>query len=268
MPTLDNAIFARFLAALEKRLSEDGLSLIVATTDSAPEVEAAKAKGLVDIGAEGLIVTGAAHSEAFHDLIARTKIPTIITSYFDASSPLPTIGYDNWAAAQLALSHLIALGHQKVVVVHGPLHNNDRTRSRLAGLRAVPWDGDLVTVETEEISLRGGTLAAEQILAAPHRPDAVLCLSDVVALGVLFGLQARGMTVPDDMSLMGLDDLPSSAAAVPSLITVHLPVSRMGDRAATALAQWIATQDKPAPERLDAHLIARASTARNTSRGG
>lgn len=263
IPTLDNAIFARFLAALERKLSDDGLSLIVATTESDLEVEAAKAKGLVNIGAEGLIVTGVSHSEEFLDLIERTMIPTIITSYYDESNVLPTIGYDNEAAAQLALQHLIDLGHRRIAVVHGPLHNNDRTLARLSGLRSLRWHGELKSFETE-ISLRGGAEAAGQIMGNRENPDAILCLSDVVALGVLFGLQSKNVRVPEDVSLMGLDDLPSSAVAVPALTTVHLPVSRMGERVASALARWISSQKIPKPEKLEAKLIKRSSTAQNS----
>lgn len=266
VPTLDNAIFARFLAALERELSEHQLSLVVATTDSDPEIEAEKAKSLVNIGAEGLIITGTTHSTAFFDLIEQTMLPTIITSFFDPENPLPTIGYDNAAAAQLALAHLVELGHRRIAVVHGPVRDNDRTRARLAGLRALPFTGELTTFETE-ISLEGGVTAAEDICALHDRPDAILCLSDVVALGVLFGLQARNISVPDQVSMIGIDDLPSSAVTVPPLTSVHLPVSRMGERAAGALARWITTQQVPSAEKLDARLVIRRSTRRCDSAG-
>lgn len=262
VPTLDNAIFARFLAALERELSEHGLSLVVATTDSSLDVEAEKAQALVDIGAEGLIVTGATHSAAFRDLIDRTMLPTIITSFFDAENPLPTIGYDNQAAAQLALRHLTDLGHRRIAVAHGPVQNNDRTQARLAGLHALGWDGEISFYETE-ISLDGGAATARSIWEAQTLPDAILCLSDVVALGMLFGLQSLEVKVPGQVSLMGIDDLPSSSVSVPTLTTVHLPVSQMGKRAAGALARWIEAQERPVPERLEPRLVARASAIRN-----
>jgi len=261
VPTLDNAIFARFLAALERELSAHQLSLVVATTDSDLEIEAEKAKSLVDIGAEGLIITGATHSPALHELIDRTMLPTIITSFYDAENSLPTIGYDNAAAAQLALQHLADLGHQHIAVVHGPVHDNDRTRARLDGLRSLPWDGKLTTYETE-ISHHGGAETAGRICALRRKPDAILCLSDVVALGVLFGLQAEGVCVPNDISLVGIDDLPSSAVAVPAITTVHLPVSQMGEKAAAALARWISDQERPDGERLLGQLIKRRSAIR------
>ena len=261
VPTLDNAIFARFLAALERRLSDHQLSLVVATTEARPEIEAAKAKSLVDIGAEGLIITGVTHSLAFRDLIERTMLPTIITSFFDTKNPLPTIGYDNAAAAQLALQHLAELGHRDIAVVHGPVNDNDRTRARLAGLKALSFAGKLSTFETK-ISHQGGADVAKHIGSLDTKPDAILCLSDVVALGVLLGLQAQEIAVPDQISMVGVDDLPTSAVTVPPLTSVHLPVSQMGERAADALAHWITTQQVPNSVKLDAHLVVRNSTKR------
>lgn len=261
VPTLDNAIFARFLSALERKLSENQLSLIVATTDSDLDVEAEKASGLVGIGAEGLIVTGATHKAAFHDLIERTMLPTIITSFYDPANALPTIGYDNGLAALVALQHLIEQGHQRIAVVHGPAHNNDRTQARLDSLRDMAQRCEMTTYETE-ISLAGGSDAAQRICGQTNRPDAVLCLSDVVALGALFGFQSLGITVPNDVSLVGIDDLPSSAVSVPRLTTVHLPVSRMGEQAAVALARWITEQEKPCAENLAVELVQRDSVIR------
>ncbi len=261
VPTLDNAIFARFLAALERKLSDHQLSLIVATTEASLEIEAEKAKSLLDIGAEGLIITGITHSPAFHELIERASLPTIVTSFFNPENPLPTIGYDNAAAAQLALKHLVELGHQDIAVVHGPVNDNDRTRARLTGLKAFPFDGKLSTFETE-ISHQGGADAAKHLGNLSTKPTAILCLSDVVALGVLLGLQAQNVIVPDQISMVGVDDLPTSSVTVPPLTSVHLPVSQMGERAADALANWITSHQAPKSEELFTQLVVRNSTKR------
>lgn len=259
VPTLDNAIFASFLAALERTLGEHQLSLVVATTSSDPAVETEKAQGLLDIGAEGLIVSGITHSADFEALIERTRVPTVATSYFNPACDLPTIGYDNAAAAQTALAHLHALGHRRIAVVHGPALNNDRTQDRIAGLTSFGQGTELSWYEAP-IGLAGGAEAARVIGNDGPKPDAILCLSDVLAMGVLFGLQEQGIHVPDDVSLMGIDDLPGSAVSVPSLSTVHLPVQRMGEQAAKALADWVEHEKRPDSQLLEAHLITRAST--------
>ncbi|MFA3920334.1 LacI family DNA-binding transcriptional regulator [Ruegeria hyattellae] len=258
VPTLDNAIFARFLAALEHKLLDHRLSLVVANTYNDPAIEVEKAKTLVDVGAEGLIVSGITHDPALDDLIERCQLPTIATSYHDPSYHLPTVGYDNMAATALALDYLAGQGHRDIAVVHGPLANNDRTRARMAGLDPVGHAAQLQFFETE-IAILGGCRAASAILAAPRRVSAILCFSDVLALGVLFELQRNAVRVPDDLSLMGIDDLAASAHSEPGLTTVHLPVSRMGETSANAVAGWIETQERPAPVLLVPDRVIRGS---------
>ncbi|KIC21139.1 LacI family transcriptional regulator [Leisingera sp. ANG-Vp] len=259
VPTLDNAIFARFLSKLENQLNTHRLSLVVATTGGDPQVEAEKAKTLIDIGAEGLVVSGITHGQALYDLLDRSQRPAIATSYYDPGYVLPTIGYDNAAAAKLAQEHLTGLGHQHIAVVHGPRLNNDRTEARLSGLTGS--NAALELFETE-ISLAGGCNAARAILQGTQRPTAILCLSDVLASGVLAELHRRDLAVPRDVSVMGIDDLPGSAHIYPELTTVHLPVARMGLAAADAIAEWVETQTVPEPTLLEPSLVLRKSTAR------
>ena len=259
VPTLDNAIFAKFLAALESGFGEKGLSLVVATTNGDPDVEAKEAQGLVDIGAEALIVSGITHSSGFDDLIARTRLPVIATSFYDPSYRLPTIGYDNAAASTMALQFLLSTGHKKISVVHGPTQNNDRTRARLSGLN-IPHNKVVIQKIETEVTLKGGSVAAKELLESNSQCTAILCLSDVLALGVLFELQRQKVRVPEDLSLMGIDDLPSSSFTVPEITTVHLPVTRMGERTAEAAVQWIENQVIPKSQLIEASLIIRRST--------
>ena len=263
VPTLDNAIFSKFLAALEARLGDHGLSLVVATTEGDPEVEAAKAKGLVNIGAEALIVSGVTHSPAFDALLARTRLPAIATSYFDPSYHLPTIGYDNAEAARMVLRHLVGAGHRNIAVLHGPRHHNDRTRARLDGLSGVAENVAIHCYETG-ISVLGGAGAVDRLLAHRVRCSAVMCTSDVIAMGAMFELQRRGVKLPDDMSLIGIDDLPFSAVACPGITSVHLPVSKMGHLAAEAVIEWIEQGKVPEAKLIPVNLVVRQSTCEVT----
>jgi LacI family transcriptional regulator len=267
VPTLDNAIFAKMLASMESRLATHRLSLVVATTDNDPAREAEKAKGLVDIGAEGLIVSGVTHAPEFYSLIERCQLPVVSTSFYDPHYQLPTIGYDNAAAARTALAHLTDLGHSRVAVVHGPSASNDRTQARIAGLESHSPKGDLSFYEVP-LSIAGGCEAGRNVLQAEKQPTAILCLSDVLASGVLFELQRQGVSVPQEKSVMGLDDLAGSAHLFPELSTVHLPVSRMGAAAADAIAAWVETQKVPAACLLRSDLVIRASTSAAASDGG
>lgn len=259
VPTLDNAIFARFLDAIENEMAQHALSLVVATTDNDPAVEVQKARNLLDIGAEGLIVSGVAHDPAFEALVQKTRIPVIATSCYEPDYVLPTVGYDNRAAAQMALRHLFELNHRRIAVLHGPAFNNDRTRARLAGLQALGLDLQLDLYEAD-ITIEGACQAVAKILESGAEHSAFLCLSDVLAMGALFELQRSGRAVPDSVSVMGLEDLPSSSYTAPALTSVRLQVSEMGSRAAKALASWIETSEPPEPVLIAAELIPRQST--------
>lgn len=259
VPTLDHDIFARVLAGMERQLATHRLSLVVATTGGDPDVEAEKAKGLVDIGAEGLVVTGRAHADAFYKLIERCQLPAVATSCHDPDYLLPTIGYDNGGAAQTALDHLGQLGHKRIAVLHGPSASNDRTQARIAALRQRTDAFDLSFHETE-LSISGGCASVRDIWQG-LRPTALLCLSDVIANGALLELQRAGVSVPGHVSVVGLDDLPGSTHLYPALTTIHLPVVRMGERAADAIATWVETQTRPTSCLLDFNLVVRESTA-------
>ncbi|WP_424930829.1 LacI family DNA-binding transcriptional regulator [Amaricoccus macauensis] len=260
VPTLVHDIYARVLGSLESQLALHRLSLVVATTQDDPEIEARKARGLIDIGAEGLIVSGMTHAQDFYDLIERGAIPVVATSCHDPRYFLPTVGYDNAGAARAALDHLRSLGHRRILVVHGPSANNDRTRARIAGIIDHDPQAELSFLESP-LSIGGGCETVRGIDWSERKWTACLCLSDVIATGVLFELQRQGVSVPSQVSVIGTDDLPGSAHLCPELTTVHLPVSRMGLAAADAIAGWVETQETPQDRLLDFDLIVRASTA-------
>ncbi|MEL6450066.1 MAG: LacI family DNA-binding transcriptional regulator [Pseudomonadota bacterium] len=260
VPTLDHAIFARYLHALEEELALCGLSLVVATTAGDADLEAKRAEDLMNLGIDGLIVSGITHSPAFERSVQRRALPVIATSYFAPAHDLPTIGYDNAAIARLALDHLTKLGHQKIAVIHGPLDTNDRTLARVEALRRHAPDG---TVYCEkEMRYEAAAACAQEIVAQGVGVTALLCASDVLALGALFGLQSMGVTVPDAMSVIGMEDLPASRTTSPPLTSVRLPLDDMGRLTARALRAWINDGTRPDAINLPSNLVVRGSTGR------
>ena len=259
VPTLDHSIFARYLNALEDHLSDCGYSLVVAMTDGLPDVEERKALGLLEMGVEGLIVSGKTHTVGFDALVARFQVPVLITSYFDPSALYPTVGYDNIAIAKNALRYLHGLGHKDVAVVHGPPEVNDRISARIAGIQSL---SDMVSLEflTVSMDVAGGADAVRRIMAKPAPPSAMLCLSDVQALGALFEFQRLGLSLPRDLHLMGFDNLEWSAMSEPGITSIDLPAELMGRAAAQAMVDWIATGNPAEPLSLAADLIERGST--------
>lgn len=260
IPSLDNDTFAITIESIENRLGDFGLSLVVATTAEDPKQELRRAQDLVNIGVEGLFLPGVNHSDALHELIERTGIPTVVISYFQPDFIYPTIGYDNQKASGLSLAHLIELGHRNVAVVHGPAASNDRTRERAKGVSTDCSDVTLEFFETE-LSVAGGSAVVSRLASTGESFDAFLCLSDILAFGVLFELQRQAVRVPNDVSIIGIHDVPASEAVFPRLSTVRLPAQQMGRKAAEAMAKWIEDGTRPESECFDSQLIQRETTA-------
>ncbi len=259
VPTLDHSIFARYLNALEDRLSELGYGLIVSVTNGSGDIEVKKAHNLLDMGVEGVIVSGRSHAEGLNRLLRRFDVPMIITSYFDPLADYPTIGYNNAAIAESALRYLRDLNHRHVAVLHGPLEGNDRIEARLDGLKRAQGDVTLEFVETE-LSVKGGAEGILQAKIDRQSTTAVLCLSDVQALGALFELQRQKISVPQDVSLMGFDNLEWSSISNPGITSIALPAAKMGLKAAEAMASWLTTNFPAEPLDLKAEIVSRGST--------
>lgn len=258
VPTLDHAIFARYIDALEIELVKQGFSLVVATTGGDAIREAERAENLLDLGVEGLFVSGITRGDGFEVLVARRKVPVVATSYFKDDHNLPTIGYDNAKVASMALEHLHALGHRQIGIISGFNKDNDRTSARLAGIERHGMDGLHFAQSAIDYEAAGNSAAA--LLQKHPTLTGFLCLSDVLAQGALFRLQRMGVRVPNDVSIIGIDDLPGSASTFPSLTSVRLPVAEMGSRAAKALAYWIENGARPASLELEGRISLRQST--------
>lgn len=259
IPTIEDSIFARFVHAIEETLACSGYSLVLAITGSDGATETARAVDLLNMGAEALILSGLEHDPALLQTLDRRNVPLVCTSIFDAQAELCTIGYDNRDLGAAAARYLTELGHRRIGVVHGPLASNDRTRLRRDGIRSV-LPAESVFLETA-LSVRGGSQAAANLLGRDDPPTAILCLSDVLALGVLFETSRRGLAIPGDVSVMGFDDLDWAAIANPPLTTIHLPVARMGRAAARAVVEYLEQAQPLTPVRLEGEIIERGSTA-------
>lgn len=258
IPTLDHAIFARYLHALEEELAQCGLSLVVATTGGDLELEAKRAEDLMNLGIEGLVVSGITRHPAFDQSVQRRALPVIGTSYFAPDHDLPTIGYDNAEIALMALEHLVDLGHRKIAVLHGPVNINDRTLARINILREHAPE-ETIYFESE-LRYEAAADCAKAIVGNAKGITALLCASDVLALGALFGLQSIEVSVPDAVSVVGMDDLPASRTTSPPITSIRLPLDAMGQQTARAMHRWIEQGERPSSVKLNSELMVRRST--------
>ncbi|MCI0582399.1 MAG: LacI family transcriptional regulator [Chloroflexi bacterium] len=213
--------------------------------------------------ADGAVVSGPLFDDPeLADLVAE-GFPIVIQGHLPGASA-PSVDIDNEASARLAVDHLLELGHRRIACITNAALTYTAAADRLAGYRealaaaGVPADPDLVDEGAFEAA--SGHRAMTRILQR-GRPEAVFVASDVVALGAIGALREAGLRVPDDVSVVGFDDVPLAAYFDPPLTSIRVPAHDLGLAAGNALLDRIAGRDVPARTLLPTELIVRASTA-------
>ncbi len=183
--------------------------------------------------------------------------------------PDPRVSYvdvDNVAGARMAVDHLVRLGHTRIGTVTGPL-NMSAGRDRLEGYKQalqahhIPVDEDLIV--EGDFTEGGGMASMARLLGLNPRPTAVFVASDTMAMGALRAVRQAGLRVPQDISLIGYDDVPQASFLDPPLSTVRQPIQQLGETAAHVLVDLIAHGQEHAQRLvLMPELVLRQTTAR------
>ncbi len=266
IPTLDYALYASLVGAATRRLSAAGISALVATFGYDLETELKEARLLIERGAEGLILIGQKHDPALYDLLYQHDVSFVCTYTLDPQRDRPSVGFDNEAATADITRHLVHLGHSNICVISGRTRDNDRTLDRLNGIRQELLRHGIELAPERIIertySIANGREACAEFLSRIHpRPTALICGNDVLALGAIVECRERGLQIPEDISVVGFDNLELSRHTNPPLTTVDVPTEQMGDTAAAYLLDRLDGKEVSPPRSVEVQLILRQTTA-------
>lgn len=263
VPTLDNAIFSRCLQTIQATLAEAGRHLLVASSDFHPDTESAVIRGLLARGVDGLILVGAQRPAEAWALLAGAGVPVVLTWCGDPR--FDAVVVDNRAAGRIAAEHLLDLGHRRLGVLCGATRHNDRQRGRVEGVRealaARGLDLPEWRISEQDFTLAGGRSGCSALLSLAEPPTAIVCGIDQLAVGCLVEAQARGLAVPGDLSVVGIDNLEMAAHLSPPLTTVHVPTAQIGAAAAQRVLDRLAGRPAPRVTELPLELVLRHSCA-------
>lgn len=222
--------------------------------------------GVLSRRPRGVLLVQCHLTEPQRQQLHRRAIPFVVIDTDSATSAsVPTVGANNWSGGLLATRHLLELGHRRIAVISGPT-DVLCSRARTAGFRAaheeagLPVDPDLVRHGTFYVAT--GHQHAMDLLARPDRPTAIFAGSDMQAMGVLRAARQLGLHVPDDLSVIGYDNLPVAAWTDPALTTINQPLRDMAGTAAQMLLD-LADKVDLATSRIDlvTELVVRETTA-------
>lgn len=264
IPTIANSIYSSSTQAIQRVAQANGYTVFVGISEFSPDAEGALIRRLIEHRIDGLILTGADRADDVYKTITHNNIPFVLTWQLSHSSKYPSVSFDNYAAAQSATQHLLSLGHTNIALICGRTAVNDRAYERRRAfedvLRLHSISPRQECIYECEFEMSEGRNAMSQILDVSDPPTAVFCANDVQAVGAIAACNDRNLGVPDDISVIGFDDLPIAQCTIPTLTTVQVPASDMGTQAAEELLAAISENRSVVTKELSTSLLVRNST--------
>ncbi len=261
---ITNPFFAELTLGVEQRLDEANYVVLLANTSDSLEKQSSLLTAIDENNADGILLCPAQEtSRETIDALSLGHMPVVLVVRYLFDTDTDYVGADDVLGAQLAVEHLIAHGHRRIAFIGGPAQSSPR-RDRLLGYRRTLEQHNLSVDETllptSATTLNGGQQAIRSLLMHNDPPTAALCYNDVVAFGVMLGLQAQGRRPGQDFAVIGFDDIADAALWHPPLTTVSITPYQMGVTAAQRLLERLASPDDP-PRRviLPPSLVIRAS---------
>lgn len=264
-PTLKNPIFAISIDAMQQTLSQLGYQLLVSSHEYDVVREIDLVRNILEHRIDGLILVGSDHDDQVFRLISQRQLPYVLTWSTDETTYPHTVGFSNRKAAYDMAKLVLGKGHRKIAVCGGPTAHNERSRARLAGaLEALSEAGIHVPAHwiiESPYSYEGGKEAIQALWSYEERPTALICGTDLHAIGAMHECAELGIDVPGALSITGFDDTELASMVKPGLTTVHIPVSEIGVRAAQKVVALIDNKPMPDEVRLTTYIVERGTLA-------
>jgi LacI family transcriptional regulator len=267
VPDIANPFFTDIARGVEDTTSAAGSLVIVCNSDNDPEKERRYITLLAEQQVQGALTVPVRGARSAAPLLRERNVPVVILDKTDRTGKLCSVAVNDVAGGRLAMSHLLYNGHRRVGFVGAGVDVHQVVDRRDGALQAVTEAGldpsQLVAFPTETLTVEGGTRAARNLLALParRRPTALTCVNDLLALGLMHELLRSGLRVPDDVAIVGYDDIGFAEAAAVPLTSIRQPRHLLGQRAAQLLLDE-ATNDEHRHESVifEPELIVRASS--------
>ena len=261
VPRLTDTVMAMLYEEIVAAAATRGLFAVVATTDDQPDIERVALASLLRRRVDGLILTTARIGEPTPLLDEGSTVPHVLALRTNGTSPA-SVG-DDRLGAYLATRHLLDLGHRRIGLVAGPPYASS-ARDRRAGYVGALDEAGVPVVDSlmvgDSFSMQAGETAGHALLDRPDRPTAIFAVNDNTAIGVMAAAHAQGLRIPDDLSLVGYNDIPVVSRLPVPLTTVRVPFRQIGTGALDLLNEASAGTP-PRTTTAAPTLIPRRSTA-------
>jgi DNA-binding LacI/PurR family transcriptional regulator len=257
-----NPFVSELIQGLGELCEEHDLTLLLV-----PPIDGSLEGAIRQASVDGFISLGLGPHDRALEVLEALGIPTVLVDSADTASH-PVVNVDDRGGAEAAARHLLERGHRELAVIvlpptRGQVNNTPTATRRLAGYESAIQAVDAPAPQclTAGTSIAAGARAFEALPKGKRRPTAILAMSDMTAIGIISAAQAAGLRVPDDLSVVGFDDIPAAAWTNPPLTTVRQPIVEKGRLAARLLIQRMKGRAVDSPSPLKTTLVVRRSTS-------
>lgn len=258
VPNIENPFFATVVQSVLAESQKKGYQVFLVDTEGSHESESKAMQGLVAQGVDGVIVFPIDDSE----LRATSEFPVPIVVLDRDTPDLDLVQAEYFEGGRMLADHLMSLGHKKFGVLEGPrIVSSVRARTR-GFAESLADDCEFIWQEEHPFTMTLTDSAKSQLDKGGI--TALVCGNDLIAMGALAHLRNTGVTVPDDISIVGFDDISFASVVTPGLTTVHMPIAAMGREAVNLLIRRLESNEEPETRSrvvLDVELVVRQSTA-------
>jgi LacI family transcriptional regulator len=266
VPTIANPLFAPTIEGAEETLRSAGYGVLMACSNREPNREFDQVRTMLGRGVDGLILTGSNHHPELLSLLRSRGVAVIFQDCADSYPGSTSVAMQDAAAMALAVDTLVAAGHMRIALLTGPTADTppvaERVRGAIEGLARhrieLPPCG---YAETPDYKAATAKDAVRGLLAQSPGFTAIACTGDILALGAIMAIRGQGLSVPDDISIIGCSDSVMAQYVDPPLSTIHLPFRRMGEVAAEQLVSALAGRSTAGLSFMPFHLETRGSVA-------
>ena len=263
LPNASNPYFAELARGIEDHAERNGYSVILCNSDDNIDKQLRYLRVLLERRIDGLIVATVASDQAFVEALAVVKVPLMLVDRSLDGVLADRVQVDHELGGYLATRHLLELGHRRIACIAGPV-NTQVVQLRVAGYRRALSEAGVEALLVLDCAFTspGGYAAAQALLTSAQAPTAIFAGNDMIALGVLRAAAERGVQVPQQLSLVGFDDIEVSRYLHPALTTVGQHIGQLGEQAAERLLERVREPGLEAEQRLvEPTLMVRESTS-------
>ncbi|KAA6465070.1 LacI family transcriptional regulator [Acidobacteria bacterium AB60] len=260
---ITNPFFPELIQGFEDVAVESGYEILVSSTNYDPDRMALCIRRMLERNAEGVAIMTFGIEEPLLDQLTIRNVPIVTVDVGPDRPGFSLLKVDYRHGIRQGVQHLAALGHRKIGFISGPkrLHS---AQSRLSAFNSSLAEcgiaPDPAWLVEGDHTLEGGIAAMEKILGGAKRPTAIMCSNDMTAIGVLHKLYRSGLRVPDDLSIIGFDDIHMAMTTIPPLTSIHMSRHALARAAVLALRSHLEGSEPVRERNIDTHLVVRETT--------